>query len=85
MIRWNYAIPRLLLAALALLLVYLGLNPLVRWGLETFAEQVLSMRVEIGELDLALQSTELRIERLAVADPRPGKESPGSPPDEARA
>jgi len=74
MIRWNYAIPRLLLAALALLLVYLGLNPLVRWGLETFAEQVLSTRVEIGELDLALQSTELRIERLAVADPRdPGR------------
>lgn len=69
MIHWNYAIPRLLLATFALLLVYLGLNPLVRWGLESFGEQVLSTRVEIGELDLSLQSTELRIERLAVADP----------------
>lgn len=70
MIRWKYAVPRLLLAAFVLLSIYVGLNPLVRWGLESFGEQVLSTRVEIGDLALSLHDTELKVSRLAVADPR---------------
>lgn len=70
MIRWKYAVPRLMLALLVLLLVYVGLNPLIRWGIETFGEQVLSMRVDVGHLETSLTNAEIRIDDFAVANPR---------------
>ena len=70
MIRWKYAVPRLLLALLVLLLVYVGLNPLIRWGIETFGQQVLSLQIDVGRLETSLTNTEIRIDEVAVANPR---------------
>jgi uncharacterized protein (TIGR03545 family) len=70
MIRWNYTAPRLLLVLMVLLLVYLGLNPLLKWGIEAFGEQVLSLRVDVGSLNASLGNTEIRIDDFAVANPK---------------
>jgi uncharacterized protein (TIGR03545 family) len=70
MIRWKYAVPRLLLAATALLLLYFGLNPLVRWSLITLSEQALSTKVDIGCVNASLRNAELQIDYIAVANPR---------------
>ncbi len=70
MIRWNYAAPRLLLVLAVLLLVYLGMNPLLKWTIESFGEQALSMRVDVGSLKASLTNTELRIDDFAVANPK---------------
>ena len=69
MIRWKFAAPRLLLLLSILLLVYLGLNPLLRWGIETFGEQVLSMRMDVGNVESSLTDTEIHINDFAVANP----------------
>ncbi len=70
MIRWKYAVPRLLLVVAILLLIYVGLNPLLRWGIETLGAQALSTRIDIGDLNASLSKTELRIDDFAVANPR---------------
>ncbi len=70
MIRWNYAAPRLLLVLAVLLLVYLGMNPLLKWTIEAFGEQALSMRVDVGSLKASLTDTEIRIDDFAVANPK---------------
>ncbi len=70
MIRWKYAIPRLLLVSVVLLLIGLGLNPLLKWGIETLGEQVFSTRVDIGHLDASLSKAEIRIDDFAVANPK---------------
>lgn len=70
MIRWKVAAPRLLLAASILLVIYVALNPLIKWAVESFGEQVLSVRVDVGTLDTSLAKTELRISDFAVADPK---------------
>ncbi len=70
MIRWKYAVPRLLLALSVLLLIFLGLNPLLRWGIETLGEQALSLRVDVGHLDSSLTNAEIQINDFAVANPK---------------
>ncbi len=70
MIRWKYAVPRLLLALAVLLLIYFGLNPLIRWGIEAVGEQAFSLRVDIGELDASLSKTSIRINDFAIANPK---------------
>ena len=70
MIRWKYAVPRLLLAVSVLLFVYLGLNPLLRWGIEAMGEQILSMRVDVGYVESSLAETEIQISDFAVANPK---------------
>ena len=69
MIRWKYAVPRLAIFGALALAVYLGLNPLVRWGIETFSAQVLATQVDIERLNTSLRATEIEIHDLAVADP----------------
>jgi uncharacterized protein (TIGR03545 family) len=70
MIRWKYAVPRLLLALTVLSLIYLGMNPLLRWGIETLGAQALSIQVDIGDLDASLRKTEVCIHDLAIANPK---------------
>ena len=70
MIRWKYAVPRLLLALALLLLIFLGTDPLLRWGIETFGEQALSMRVNVGHLDSSFTHAEIQIRDFAVANPK---------------
>lgn len=70
MIRWKYAVPRFLLALAVLLSIYLGLNPLLRWGLETLGEQAFSTRIDIGQLNASLTKTEIHIDDFAVANPK---------------
>lgn len=70
MIRWKYAVPRLLLALAVLLLIYFGLNPLIRWGIEAVGEQAFSLRVDIGDLDASLSKTSIRINDFAIANPK---------------
>ncbi|NLS92195.1 MAG: TIGR03545 family protein [Planctomycetaceae bacterium] len=70
MIRWKYAVPRLLLALVVLLLIYFGMNPLLRWGIEAFGEQALSLSVDIGDLDASLSKTSVHINDFAIANPK---------------
>ena len=70
MIRWKYAAPRLLLALSVLLLIFLGRNPLLRWGIEAFGEQALSLRVDVGHLESSLTKAEVQISDFAVANPK---------------
>ncbi|MHB8897208.1 MAG: TIGR03545 family protein [Thermoguttaceae bacterium] len=70
MIRWKYAVPRLLLLLTILLAVYLGLNPLLKWAVESLGEQVFSLRVDVGSIDASPARTEIRIRDFAVANPK---------------
>jgi uncharacterized protein (TIGR03545 family) len=68
MIRWSYALPRLLLLTVAFLAVWFGLDPLVRRALVLFGEAALSARVEIGALRTSWRPVGLSIRQLRVAN-----------------
>ncbi|OHB81411.1 MAG: hypothetical protein A2V98_20605 [Planctomycetes bacterium RBG_16_64_12] len=70
MIRWSYAAPRLLLLGTLMVLLWVGLNPLVRWAIVSAGQSVTSAKVEIGQVETSLLRTELRLTDVRAADPQ---------------
>ena len=70
MIRWKYAAPRLILVGCLCLVVYLGLDELVRRTLISAGQSVTGAKVEIGNLDASVLGTSILLEDIRVADPR---------------
>ncbi|MFH1920955.1 MAG: TIGR03545 family protein [Planctomycetota bacterium] len=70
MIRWNYVLPRLLLLGALVVLVWVGLNPLVRWAIVSLGQSAASAKVEIGQVETSLLRTELRLTDVRVANPK---------------
>jgi len=70
MIRWKYALPRLLLLGVIVALLWLGLNPLVRWAVVSTGRSATSAKVEIGGVETSLLRTQLRLTDVRVANPK---------------
>jgi len=69
MIRWSYVIPRLVLLGTLAVLLWVGLNPLVRWAIISTGQSATSAKVEIGRVQTSLLRTELRLTDVRVANP----------------
>jgi uncharacterized protein (TIGR03545 family) len=69
MIRWSYALPRLVVLVAAMLAIGLGLDPLLRWSLVSLGQQITSAKVEIGSLKTSLGQSEICLRDVQVADP----------------
>ncbi len=70
MIRWSYVMPRLLLLAAIVVLLWVGLNPLVRWAIISAGQSAVLAKVEIGRVETSLLRTELQLTDVRVANPR---------------
>jgi len=68
MIRWSYLVPRLILLAAAVALVWLGLDPLLRWMLISLGQGVSRAKVDIGQVSTRLATTEVSLRDIQVAD-----------------
>ena len=70
MIRWNYAIPRLLLLGAIVVLLWVGLNPLVRWAVVSTGQSAISAKVDVGRVETSLLRAQLHLSDVRVADPQ---------------
>lgn len=70
MIRWSYLVPRLVLLAVAIVLVWLGLDPLLRSTMIRLGERTLGAKIRIGELKTSLAAAGLRLRDVQVANPQ---------------
>jgi uncharacterized protein (TIGR03545 family) len=68
MIRWSYLIPRLVLLAVVVLLVWLGFDPLLRWVLVSLGETVSTAKVDVGQLATRLATAEVCLRDVQVAN-----------------
>lgn len=68
--RWRYVVPRAVIAAVVVLAVRLGLDPLLRWTLVTVGQAALQAKVEVGGLTTALRRGEVTVTRFAAANPQ---------------
>jgi len=70
LIRWKYVLPRLAIVLVLGLVVRFGLDPALKWGLQTGGEASVGAKVELAALRTSLFSGELVLEDLAVANPQ---------------
>jgi uncharacterized protein (TIGR03545 family) len=70
MIRWSYLVPRLILLAALAALVWVGLDPLLRWTLISLSQSVSTAKVDIGQVNARPASTEVSLRDIQVADAR---------------
>ncbi len=68
MIRWSYLIPRLILLAVAVLLVWWWLDPLLRWTLVRLGETVAMAKVDVTQLTTRLATAEVCLRDVQVAN-----------------
>jgi len=68
MIRWSYLVPRLVLLAVVVVLVWLGLDPLLRWMLISLGQGVAMAKVDIGQVSARLATSEVSLRDVQVAD-----------------
>lgn len=69
MLRWNFVVSRLIMLAGLLLVAWLVMNPLLRWGLIQSGQQAIGAKVEIQRLRSLISKSEIKLDALAVADP----------------
>ena len=69
-VRWKYLLPRLFVVTAIILAVHFGLDPCLKWAIETSGEAALGAKVEIGELSTSLRHGQLVIERASAANPK---------------
>lgn len=70
MIRWSFLLPRLVLAAAALVALHFGLGPVARWALIQGGQAALGGKIEIGRARVDLAGGRVAIDRLQVSNPR---------------
>lgn len=70
LVRWGYVAPRLGLAVLAVVLLWVAMNPLLRFALIRSGQTVTGAKVDIESLRTTLHETKLEMRGVEVADPR---------------
>lgn len=70
MIRWRYLLPRLGILVVAALLINLLIKPITRWAIVHSTQSLTGARVDVGSLDVSLQTGRLTLEQLQLASPR---------------
>ncbi|MFO0912310.1 MAG: TIGR03545 family protein [Pirellulales bacterium] len=75
MIRWSYLVPRLLVMLIVTVGLYVGFNPLARWGLITVGQRLTGARVDVGHVNSQLSRSRLGIADLAFANPQKPEEN----------
>src|SRR5262245_43799256 len=68
--RWQFAVPRLLLAVVILLSAQFGLGVAIRAYVEEVGEATVGSRVEVAHARLSLLQRQLVLSNFRVADPR---------------
>jgi len=69
LVRWRYVLPRAVAAAVVVLAVRYGLDPLLHWALVASGEAALGAKVEIAELTTSLRDGEVVVRKFAAANP----------------
>jgi|GEM_PF-6760649 len=69
MIRWGYLAPRAAVLALAISLVWVLLNPILRIALIQAGQAAVGAKVEIESLSTSMTDTSIELRGIAVADP----------------
>ena len=75
MIRWKYVVPRLVLLVVVLVVGWLAMNPLLRWGLIQAGQAATGAKVEIHQLKTLLDRSEVRLADVRFADPSSGMQN----------
>ena len=70
LVRWKYVVPRVTIVAVICLSVWLTKNFLLRYLLVQGGQALTGAKVEIGSLQSFLSRAEMRMNRIAIADPR---------------
>lgn len=70
MIRWRYLLPRVLILAAVMAIVWLVKDAVIRYGLGVSGEQVARAKVDVGPVTSSLHEGIVRVSGLEVADAR---------------
>lgn len=70
LLRWKYIVPRLLAVLTILLSLRFGLDPLVKWAIESSGEAALGAKVELADVKNSLLTGQVKLHQLAVANPQ---------------
>ena len=70
MIRWKYAIPRLVVMGLVVAALGLGLDPLIKWSLAFLGESLTGAKVVIGDVRTSWTGTKLKVTDVQISDPQ---------------
>ena len=70
MIRWHYLVPRLVILALLMVLVWISADPLLKYAIVKSTESVTGAKVDVGQVKTSLFEGKIYISDLAITDPR---------------
>lgn len=73
MIRWRFVVTRCIVVIAILTLVAWGLGPVVRYATHTGLESMTGAKVELADAEVGLFPPWIRLQKLAIADPRDSK------------
>ena len=70
MIRLHYLVPRLVILALLMVLVWISADPLLKYAIVKSTESVTGAKVDVGQVKASLLEGKVYISDLAITDPR---------------